>query len=213
MKNLFLLYSFLIFSCFYSQQVEGEIIYKTKYKTHKTITGIEKVYFTNDIMLSLYKADEIITTPITENGSVIYPTNTIDSLAHKPRFVLLSSKDNTLFNNNINNDKETIYKKENAVKTIEWKIFPEYKKIKGYKCQKAQATISGSLYTVWFTKKIPTSFAPTGVLYSGLGGAILEMTTDKFQRTLVADKISLKKVEKIISDFKKKQDLSQYKTN
>lgn len=61
--------------------------------------------------------------------------------------------------------------------TISWKIQNETKEIKGYKVQKATATVplnnkvQGEV-TAWFASEIPFSFGPIGL--SGLPGLILE---------------------------------------
>lgn len=66
--------------------------------------------------------------------------------------------------------KNYIYRDE--YKPINWKIQNQYKKIMGYRCQKAEGVFRGRTYVVWFATDIPYPVGPWKL--GGLPGLILE---------------------------------------
>ncbi len=61
---------------------------------------------------------------------------------------------------------------------IQWELKNSFKKIAGYKSQKAVGKFRGRTWTVWFAKDIPHPFGP--YLLHGLPGMILEASTYHF---------------------------------
>lgn len=117
-----------------SQKIEGEIIYTQITQLPKMKEAIGHLFFNGKYSLYTLENEKENTNIQNSNGSIIYPSNTIDSLANKTRFIFFNKKQNVFYNNAINSDFETILK---ARKNIVWKIFPEYKEIINYRCQKA----------------------------------------------------------------------------
>jgi hypothetical protein len=60
---------------------------------------------------------------------------------------------------------------------LDWKLFPEGKKIQGYACQKATASYRGRKYTAWYCPEIAISEGP--YVFGGLPGLILEIYDDR----------------------------------
>ncbi|MDY3267347.1 MAG: GLPGLI family protein [Phocaeicola sp.] len=65
-----------------------------------------------------------------------------------------------------------MYCYEEKLPSPQWNIIPETKELLGYTCQKANATIDGRTWEVWFTPQIPVGEGPW--LLCGLPGMILE---------------------------------------
>ena len=61
---------------------------------------------------------------------------------------------------------------EEELPKIVWEISKEHKKIAGYDCIKATASLYGRKWEAWFTKRIPVQFGPWKL--NGLPGLILE---------------------------------------
>lgn len=80
-------------------------------------------------------------------------------------------------------------------KSVKWHLLPETKKINGYNCKKATATIQFMRYgrkmpkkvTAWYCPDIPLNFGPK--FYNGLPGLILKLQEGKL--TFYATKIIL----------------------
>ena len=60
------------------------------------------------------------------------------------------------------------------LKTIDWEILPETKKILGFKVQKAKGTFAGRNYSAWFASELPFLDGP--YKFNGLPGLILEIS-------------------------------------
>lgn len=65
------------------------------------------------------------------------------------------------------------------LKTIDWEIQPEHKKILGFSVQKATGAFAGRNYVAWFAPELPFSDGP--YKFSGLPGLILEISDLKNQ--------------------------------
>jgi GLPGLI family protein len=83
---------------------------------------------------------------------------------------------------------------EKAIK-IPWIIdYSQEIEILGFKCNKAEGTFRGRVYTVWFTNDIPVKFGPWKL--QGLPGLILEVKDNMKQVEFKAEKIEYK-IEKL----------------
>ncbi|MEC5395331.1 GLPGLI family protein [Bergeyella sp. RCAD1439] len=137
-------------------------------------------------------------------SSVVYPTNTIDSIANKPRFIYFNNKTRLFYSNIINDDIETILF-DNS--TVRWTLTSEKKKILNFKCQKAIGEYHGKEYIVWYTEQLPNPYGPFKI--NGLKGVILEVSTADNQMHLIAEKVSDTTDENKIDFFISKYDLSK----
>ncbi|MCI2230409.1 GLPGLI family protein [Polaribacter sp. MSW13] len=114
---------------------------------------------------------------------------------------------------NINLEKDSIFTKTSLDKTfflvqeklnkIVWKIHEKtYNIILGFKSTKATGYFRGRIYTVWFTKEIPTTFGPWKL--NGLPGLILEAKDNLNEIFFIAEKIEYLKKEEAPFNFLKK---------
>lgn len=79
-------------------------------------------------------------------------------------------------------------------KRMKWKISAEQKQIAGYLCQKAVLQDTSRQVEAWFTAQIPVSVGPGE--FADLPGMILELSMANGDRTVVAEKVELKPLEK-----------------
>lgn len=79
-------------------------------------------------------------------------------------------------------------------KKMKWKLSADQKKVAGYLCQKAVLQDTTRQVEAWFTPQIPVSVGPGE--YAGLPGLILELSMANGDRTVVAEKVELKSLEK-----------------
>lgn len=117
-------------------------------------------------------------------------------------------KSNTILSK-VRLDEEFFLAKEHLT-TIKWKI--EQKSVNtilGYKCFKAIGEFRGRIYTVWFTKDIPTKFGPWKL--HGLPGLILEAKDHLNEVEFIVQKITHFKENKIF-DYDFLAEKSKYKT-
>lgn len=81
------------------------------------------------------------------------------------------------------------------------------KKIAGYTCHKATATLRNSTYTLWYTNDIPVNFSPVNGLIPPSGGFVLALQTDRMEYR--ATKVQLQDVpETAVSIPAPSQELS-----
>lgn len=66
----------------------------------------------------------------------------------------------------------SLYRYTDSLPSFGWQIFPTYKMIKGYKCQKAIGSYMGRKYEVWFTSDISVKANPWK--FYGLPGLIID---------------------------------------
>lgn len=76
---------------------------------------------------------------------------------------------------------------------IKWKISGEMKIIINYPCLKATYQDSTETLEAWFTTEIPVSIGPEK--YGLLPGIILELTSKKNKKTLIATEIEFKEID------------------
>lgn len=80
-----------------------------------------------------------------------------------------------------------LYKYSVKIPTIKWKIGKETREIAGYTCAKAEGSVYGRSWTVWFANEIPISRGP--LFLCGLPGLILEASDSESHYTLVCEGI------------------------
>jgi len=99
---------------------------------------------------------------------------------------------------------------ESKLEYPKWEIKNEYKEISGYKTQKATATISDRLWTVYFTKDLKENISPWKLV--GLPGVIVEATENTSTYTFKLLKIEYDYKTKKISKpaFKETSTFEQY---
>ena len=78
-------------------------------------------------------------------------------------------------------------------KKLKWKVGTEQKNIAGYACQKAVLQDTMRKVEAWFTSAIPVAIGPGE--FGDLPGLILELSIAGGDRTVVADKVDLKKLD------------------
>jgi GLPGLI family protein len=78
-------------------------------------------------------------------------------------------------------------------KKMKWKLGTEQKQILGYACQKAVLQDTTRKVEAWFTSQIPVAVGPGE--FGDLPGLILEMSMMGGDRTIVATKVDLKKLD------------------
>ena len=78
-------------------------------------------------------------------------------------------------------------------KKMKWKVGTEQKQILGYACQKAVLQDTTRKVEAWFTTAIPVAIGPSE--FGDLPGLILEMSMAGGDRSIVATKVDLKKLD------------------
>ncbi|MFN0173612.1 MAG: GLPGLI family protein [Saprospiraceae bacterium] len=79
-------------------------------------------------------------------------------------------------------------------KRMKWKVSAEQKQLAGYLCQKAVLQDTARQVEAWFTPQIPVSIGPGE--FADLPGMILEVSMNNGDRTVVAEKVELKTLDK-----------------
>ena len=195
----------------YAQNKSGKIIYTLTSKDNSLKNGGGVLYFDQNHSLYIIHTEKKEQTTITKSsdGSVIHPSNTVDSIANKTRFIYYDQVNKIFYNNIINNNTETILKDNTK---ISWKLTKETKKIEGYKCHKAVGKLYDIEYEVWFTEKLKFPYGPIKI--NGLEGIILEMNSNSIGLKISAEKIYLdhEDISDFIKEFNNKYDYSDTKT-
>jgi len=75
-----------------------------------------------------------------------------------------------------NLDAAGVYLYENEEPVTEWKLSNDTLTVAGYLCKKANGTLYGRDYTVWYAQDIPSQFGPWK--FKGLPGLIMKATSD-----------------------------------
>ncbi len=192
---------FLFLGILINSQKAGKIIYANM--NSKEENGI--LYYDNEQSLFITKNKESETSVRKiSDGSIVYPVNTIDSIANKTKFVLFDNQEKSFFNNIINNDVETILKDKAQVS---WAFIDENKNILSFACKKAVGEYNGKKYIAWYTKQISNSYGPLKI--NGLDGLILEVFSEDNSLHWIAEKIINQGNENEICKFISKYDFNQ----
>lgn len=201
--RLFILTVLLSSQFVLSQGISGKIIYENNSLLgYKPKVKTDILYF-NDT-LSYYHVDikrVTSTVPIREeDGTLLQPSNTIDSIANKPNFIYFNKNEGIFYSNSINYDIETIIKRKN---NLEWKLTDEVKKIGEFTCQKAILNSNKREYIAWFTHDIPVPFGPISI--NGLHGLILELYSEDKKVNIYATNIEINKenydINSLVADY------------
>lgn len=201
MRILFFLI-FFAFTTISAQNIQG-IVYKNVLSKDKRSI----IYYDQNRSLYIAESKKNETSiKHMPDGSVVYPINTIDSIANKSRFVYFDNKSKIFYNNIINYNTETILH-ENV--KINWTITNEKKKILNFQCQKAIGEINNidRKYVVWYAKQLPLPYGPFKI--NGLEGIILELYTSDNKIHLIADEVIDTIDKDKINDFISKYDFSK----
>lgn len=205
MKIFNVILSFTVFFtshlCF-SQTITGKIEYDEVFLNGKKNIGI--LYFNADHSLYKIIPSEKKSTTITSSsdGNKLYPSNTIDSIANKPRYIFNEITTKNIYSTITNNNIESLIVDRPVIK---WRLVNEYKEILNYLCQKAIGELGGKKYISWFTKDLPLGYGPLKI--SGLQGVILELSNDNMQIT--EKKLSLENYNSMMEDIFSSYDYSQ----
>ena len=203
-KTLLLIFCFPILLM--AQNKEGKVFYKETIQLNINVEGLSaemmkmmpksqsshQVLYFND-KESVYKnADEQenegFQTGSEESGTMVQ--------------VKFAVPDNRFYKNlaeqKIINQKEFFSRKfliNSKLENKKWKFTGQQKKVLGYLCQQATTTINDTvLVKAWFTPQIPVANGPQE--FGGLPGLILELNINDGERTIVAEKVLLEKLEK-----------------
>lgn len=87
---------------------------------------------------------------------------------------------------------------------LKWQLVDSFKKISGYKCQKAITAFRGRNYEAWFTSEISLSFGPWK--FGGLPGLILEVYDNTGQVYFNAENIVIPYKEAQLKVIKPNED-------
>lgn len=202
MKNVFSLSCLLVNIILFAQVSSGKIVYKNLVSKQEKAT----LFFDRNSSLFLLQNDKNEETKIIKmsDGSIVYPSNTIDSIANRTKFIYFDNKKKTFYNNVINNDIEVVLF---DISKVKWKITDEKKEILMYSCQKAEGEYYGKRYTAWFTRELPYNYGPLKI--NGLNGIILEVSTNENSFHLIAENLINSDFSNEIQSFTSKYDFNK----
>lgn len=167
--SFLILIFFLIANYTYSQN-QGKIFYKKINVDGKMNTSI-LIYDEHESFFYTI-LDKAITKPFRdEYGTLVQPSNTIDSIANKRLFNYYDMKKNKFYLNNINKNQEILM--SITPNNDEWMLTDETKQIGDFKCFMAYKIINEKKYFAWFTEQLPLPYGPIAI--NGLKGVILEL--------------------------------------
>jgi GLPGLI family protein len=83
---------------------------------------------------------------------------------------------------------------EEQPKRMKWKLSAEQKQVAGYLCQKAVLQDTSRQVEAWFAPQIPVGIGPGE--FADLPGLILELSMANGDRTVVAERVELKTLDK-----------------
>ncbi|PXW18027.1 GLPGLI family protein [Chryseobacterium sp. CBTAP 102] len=178
MKKIILLLNLLIVTLFYCQKkfdVVFEADYKLNYKLNKAskykktttfalLINQDASFFKN---MNKYIADslEVEKVDIPLNESMKYVTDFRETIGTTSAKLYVTTEINYI---------DYSYEEPN---NINWIVKNEFKIILGFKCQKAETTKYGRIWTAWFTNDIPFQYGP--YKFNGLPGLITELYDSK----------------------------------
>lgn len=211
----FIILIFFLMSNYSYSQKEGKLYYKKINVNGKVDTSI--LIFDENQSYFYTIMDKAITKPFRdEDGTVVRPSNTIDSIANKKLFVYYDRNKDTFYLNNINQNKEIIISMNQN--NTNWVLTDETKNIGEYLCYKAQKQVGGKNYTAWYTEQIEFPYGPISI--NGLKGIILELYNEDETVNFIFEKFENTKefIEPYIKeyDFEKSITFKEYqesKTN
>jgi len=208
MKNVFVLFAFLLSLNLTAQQTEGTIYYTQSIKLDIELPEGQEhlrdlipsssdqnkaLYFTAD--KSMYKDGE--------GANGVTEINQESEGTEMQVKIVSGSADNRLLkdlaDNKMVDQRDFLGKKfliKGDITEMKWKITGEQKKILDFVCQKAQFTKDSMTTIAWFTPQIPISNGPD--VYGQLPGMILEMSMEEGKRTITATKVEFGKIDKAI---------------
>lgn len=199
MKNVFILFAFLLSLNLNAQQTEGTIYYTQSIKLDIELPEGQEhlrdlipsssdqnkvLYFTSD--KSMYKDGE--------GANGVTEINQESEGNEMQVKIVNGSADNRLLKDLAENkmvDQRDFLGKKFLIKgelaELKWKITGEQKKVLDFVCQKAQFTKDSVTTIAWFTPQIPLANGPD--VYGQLPGMILEMSMEEGKRTITATKV------------------------
>lgn len=185
MKKILLIINLLIVIVVFSQKkfdVVYEADYKLKYKisnegnykretTFALLINENSSFFKN---MNKYIADslEVEKVNVSVEDGMKYVTDFRETIGTTSAKIYVTTDINYVYYN---------YEEPN---NLNWKIKNEFKTVLGFKCQKAETTKYGRIWTAWFTTDIPFQYGP--YKFNGLPGLITELydTKDDYHYTL-----------------------------
>lgn len=191
MKNIILIITIFIGNLIFGQEKYTKITYKELLDTNNILPENNLLFFNKNKSIFIPNHKKWETEVKVVGGSTIYPSNTIDSIANKPRFVMYNIDTKTHYSNLINNDIEYIIK-DNSSNEIKWEDTNDYKNILNHKCRKSIVTSEkgGKLrkYIVWYSLKDKSTFAP--FKFNHPKGLVLELQSEDNSFHFIAEKIN-----------------------
>ena len=207
MKNVLILLLLSVPFLAFSQKTEGTVDYTSTIKLEIELppemeefrdkipsTKTDKMVLHFNSEASLYK-----TKPVEEEEDDVIEAGSEES-GMKIKFKR-ASKHSELYkeyaSNKLIEQKELfgrVFLVTGETKQYKWKMTGKQKKILDYMCMQAVYKDSTSTVEAWFTPQIPVATGPSS--YGQLPGLILEVSIDEGKRTLVANKVTLEKLEK-----------------
>ena len=204
MKNVFILFAFLLSLNLTAQQTEGTIYYTQSIKLDIELPEGQEhlrdlipsssdqnkvLYFTSD--KSMYKDGE--------GANGVTEINQESEGNEMQVKIVNGSADNRLLKDLAENkmvDQRDFLGKKFLIKgelaELKWKITGEQKKVLDFVCQKAQFTKDSVTTIAWFTPQIPLANGPD--VYGQLPGMILEMSMEEGKRTITATKVEFREI-------------------
>lgn len=190
MKKLFVIILYIVNSLVFGQEKFTKITYTELIETNNILTNNNILYFNKKKSIFIPNHKKWETEVKVVGGSTIYPSNTIDSIANKPRFTFYDAVRKLYYNNMINNDIEHLVKNDIS-NNIKWQDTNDYKTILNHKCRKAigSSEVFGKTYkyTIWYSIENKSAFGPFRFFHPE--GLILELYSEDNFFHFVAEKI------------------------
>ena len=195
MKNLLIIFMFLLFNAVHSQFSKGKITYKATLEDHGSVEDSELTGFPKAIIPDKPSSSPIIFHLFFKDNSALYQAEydleTKRKLGFKYNKTGVVAEHNRIYYNNLET-KENYYQSfwtKDVLVNVEnhkWNITKETKKIGDYICYKATTTVQADQLKTynylkpviaWFTPEIPISFGIQS--FDGLPGLTMELITEQ----------------------------------
>lgn len=179
---------------------KGKITYERKLNMHKQMDGMmkdrpEMASMMENIKKQIpkYKTD-IFELAFTDKESLYKPApNGISE--SKNMMSNIPSEKNIVYNNYVNqtyvaekNIFDKVYSIEDSLKTFNWKITEEFRKVAGFNCRRAETIIMDSVYVIaFYTEAILAQGGPE--CFSGLPGMVLGIVIPRMNITYFATQV------------------------